>query len=68
MQVSNNVKGIIALIQSLMMVFGTSQYVGDPTHPYYALLVAIAGAIIGAVKHWADTQNGSTPTPQGPTS
>ena len=54
-----------------MLVFGTSSYVTDP-HSYVGLAVMIAGAIIGAFKHWADSQDSSgsspdTTVPQGNT-
>ena len=62
MPISNNIKGIISLIQSIFLVIGTSQYVQDP-HSYLGLAIAATGAVIGAIKHWVDTQDNTTTTP-----
>lgn len=62
MAISTNLKGVLSLIQSLLLVFGTSTYIQDP-HNFYGLGIAIAGAVIGAIKHWVDTQDGTSPTP-----
>lgn len=51
----------------MLLVFGTSTYVQDP-HQYTGLIIAVAGAIIGAVKHWIDTQNSTPTTPPEQTS
>ena len=61
MPLSNNVKGYISLVQSLLITFGAMTMFSDP-HNYYGLGISIVAAIVGAIKHWADTQG----TPQTP--
>lgn len=68
MPISNKVKGVLSLIQSLLITFGAAQMFSDP-HSMIGLAVSLSAALIGAAKHWADTYD--TPqadVPQGPTS
>ena len=56
MPISNKVKGYISLAQGIFLSIGALQMFQDP-HSYAGLIIMIVGAIIGATKHWADTQD-----------
>lgn len=62
MPISNKVKGYISLIQTMLIALGANTMFSDP-HSYFGLGLMVAAAIVGAVKHWADTQDTNISTP-----
>ena len=60
MPISNKIKGYISIAQTLLIALGANTMFNDP-HSYYGLGIIIASAVIGALKHWLDTQDDSLP-------
>jgi len=65
MPISNYTKGIISLIAGIVASIGALEMFQDP-HSFYGLAIMIASAVIGATKHWADTQDSTTTPEQTP--